>query len=108
MAAAFITLTTPRSMAAEQATAWLELRAGQLRHTNAVEEVTVRELRPRQRDPLRLVHVVLGSDRSGDWERVLGDLVTDLRRLGMQPTVVIDERTRDGATITRSELQPVA
>jgi hypothetical protein len=93
MAAAFITCTTPRSMSSEDATAWLERRAEHLRGTPQVDEVTVRELRPRRREPVWLVHVVLHSDPDGHWHELLGDLVRDLRWLGMRPTVSIDERS---------------
>ena len=94
MAAAFITCTPPRSMTGGAATAWLERRAELLGGMQPVEEVTVRELRPRRGDPVWLLHVLMSSDGSGDWNRLLGELVRDLRRLGMQPTVCIDERPR--------------
>jgi hypothetical protein len=92
MAAAFITCTTPRSMATEHASAWLRRRAKTLAAEDPIEEVTVRELRPRGRDSVWLVHVVTGSDENDDWEPLLRALVAELRRLGMRPTVVIDER----------------
>lgn len=101
MAAAFITCTTPRSMAAHDAMAWLQRRANVLRGAEPVEEITVRELTPRGRDPAWLMHMVLGSDEDRDWEQLLGDLVGDLRRLGMRPTVCIDERSREAATAQR-------
>src|SRR6185312_7986967 len=50
MAAAFITCSPPRAMATEAATAWLERRAELLRDGQAVEEVTLRELRPSHQD----------------------------------------------------------
>jgi hypothetical protein len=42
--------------------------------------------------------LVLGSDEDRDWEQLLGDLVGDLRPLGMRPMVCIDERSREAAT----------
>jgi hypothetical protein len=107
MAAAFITCTTPRSMAAHDAMAWLERRADVLRGAEPVDEITVRELTPRGRDPVWLMHVVLGSDQDRRWEQLLRDLVGDLRRLGMRPTVCIDERSRESAT-AQHEVQHVA
>lgn len=106
MAAAFITCTTPRAMRDEHASAWLERRAEDMRGTEPVEEVSVRELRPRRRDPVWLVHLVLGAPRE-DWEELVGDLVRDLRRLGMRPTFCIDERSSERAT-ERLELQRAA
>lgn len=97
MAAAFITCTTPRAMRDEHASAWLERRAEDMRGTEPVEEVSVRELRPRRRDPVWLVQLVLGAPRE-DWEELVGDLVRDLRRLGMRPTICIDERPSERAT----------
>jgi hypothetical protein len=94
MAAAVITCATPRSMATEHATAWLRRRARTLADEEPVEEVTVRELRPRGRDSFWLVHLATGSDKNDRWEALLHELVTDLRRLGMRPTVVVDERRR--------------
>jgi hypothetical protein len=107
MAAAFITCSPPRAMATEAATAWLERRAELLRDAQAVEEVTLRELRPRHQDIVWLLHVRMGSHASRDWNRLLGELVRDLRRLGMQPTVCIDERPREPGT-AQPELAPVA
>jgi hypothetical protein len=98
-AAAFITCPTPRSMAARDAIGWLQRRADILRAVEPVEDITVRELRPRGRDPVWLMHIVLGSDEDRDWEQqLLGDLVGDLRRLGTRPTVCIDERSTEAAT----------
>jgi len=97
MAAAFITCTTPRSMATDDALAWLERRAEQMRRAEPVERVTVCELRPRRRDPIWLVHVVLQSDESEEWQLLFGDLTRDLCRLGMRPTIRIDERRREVA-----------
>ena len=105
MGAAFITCIPPRSMGPAAAVAWLERRAQVLRLAPQVDDVTVRELRPRQRDPVWLIHVLLGSDGSRDWNSLLGQLVRDLRRLGMQPTVCIDERSRETAP-GHAELQP--
>jgi hypothetical protein len=101
MAAAFITCTTPRSMAANDAMAWLQRRANVLRGAEPGEEITVRELTPRGRDPVWLMHVVVDSDEDRNWEPLLGDLVGDLRRLGMRPTVCIDKRSREAATAQR-------
>lgn len=95
MASALITCTTPRSMATEDAMAWLERRAEQLRRAEPVEDITVRELRPRRGNPVWLVHVVLRSDDTEEWEWLLANLTRDLRRLGMRPTIRIDERRRE-------------
>jgi hypothetical protein len=99
MGAAFITCSPSRSMAREAAAAWLERRAKLLRDARPVDEVTLRELRPRRQDPVWLLHVLMGSDGNGDWNRLLGELVRDLRRLGMQPTVCIDERRREAVPV---------
>lgn len=107
MAAAFITCAAPRSMTTEHATAWLERRARTLRAADQVEEVTVRELRPRGRDSVWLLHVVLRADENDDWNRLLGELVTDLRRLGMRPIAVVDERSKD-VTTGQAEVEHVA
>jgi hypothetical protein len=53
------------------------------------------------------MHVALGSGGSGDWNLLLGDLVRGLHRLGMQPTVCIDERLRE-AVPAAPELLPAA
>jgi hypothetical protein len=92
MPAAFITGTTPRSMSRSQAGAWLARRVRELARSEHVQKVSVRELEPSGREPVWLVHIVLGGGKSGDWERLLSGLWGDLRRLGMRPTVVIDER----------------
>jgi hypothetical protein len=68
-------------MTTEDATAWLERRADQLRSAEPVEKVTVRELRPRRRSPVWLVHVMLRSHKSDDWRQLLEDLARDLRRV---------------------------
>jgi hypothetical protein len=94
-------------MAIDDASSWLERQAELLRRSEQVKSVTVRELRPQQRDPVWLIHVALGSGGSGDWNRLLGDLVGGLRRLGMQPTVCIDERLRE-AVRAHPELSPAA
>lgn len=98
MVITFITCTTPRSMAAHDALAWLQRRGDALSRDERVEGVTVRQLRPRGRNPVWLMHMVLGSDEDRSWEPLLGDLVGDLRRLGMRPTVCIDERSTEAAT----------
>jgi hypothetical protein len=67
----------------------------------------VRELRPRGREPVWLVQVVLGAHDDGDWEQLLSGLMGDLRLLGMRPTVCIDERSRE-ATTARSDLRRAA
>jgi hypothetical protein len=99
MAAAFITCSPSRSMAGNAASAWLERRAELLGDMQAVEEVTVRELRPRRGDPVWLLHVLTDSDARGDWNRLLGEIVRDLRRLGMEPTVCIDERPKQAVLV---------
>ena len=93
MAAAFITCTTPGTMTNGHAGAWLRRRARAL----AAEDVTVRELSPPGRGSVWLLHVVTRSDAKNDWEPLLRELVTELRGLGMRPTVVIDERSREPA-----------
>lgn len=107
MAAAFITCATPRSMTPENATAWLEHRAQLLGGEEAVEEVAVRELRPRGRDPIWLVRVVARPGETDDWELLVRELVEDLDRLAMRPTAVIDQRPREPAVAPR-EVQPAA
>jgi hypothetical protein len=97
MAAAFITCTAPRSMAAAHAAAWLERQADSLRKADSVEEVTLRELTPRGRHPVWLLRALVTSDESSDWQRLLGGLVRGLRQLGMEPTVCIDERRAETA-----------
>ena len=57
----------------------------------------MQELRPRGRDSIWLLHLTTGPDETDDWEALLHELVTDLRRLGMRPTVVVDERSRERA-----------
>jgi hypothetical protein len=94
-------------MAIDDASSWLERHADLLRRSEQVKNVTVRELRPQQRDPVWLMHVALGSGGSGDWNLLLGDLVRGLHRLGMQPTVCIDERLRE-AVPAAPELLPAA
>jgi hypothetical protein len=93
-------------MSSESALAWLERRAEHLRAAESVVQVTVRQLRPRRRDPVWLMQVVLdsGGAPAGD---LLGDLVRDLGSLGTRPTICIDERPRDGAQ-ARPELAHVA
>jgi hypothetical protein len=92
MATALITCTTPRSMTAERAAAWLERQADSLRDADSVEDVTVRELRPRGGHPVWLLRAAVASDEPVDWEPLLGGLMRGLRHLGMEPTVCIDER----------------
>jgi hypothetical protein len=99
MAAVFITCSKPGSMGPEDATGWLHDRATLLRRAEPVEQVTVRELTPSGRDSLWLVHVMLSSDDDDRWEALVGELVRDLRRLGTRPSVVVDERSGEAATV---------
>lgn len=107
MAAAFITCTTPRSMSTEDATAWLERRAERLRRAEPAVDISVRELRPRRRDPVWLLHVA--GDTGGDpgWDEFLAGIIRDLRRLGMRPTVSVAKRPRERVA-ERSELARAA
>lgn len=89
-------------MTSDDAAAWLERRARTLRQRGAAEQVTLRELRPSQGDPVWLLHIALTSATS-EWEQPIGALVQDLRKLGMQPTICIDERIRE-APVAPSEL----
>jgi hypothetical protein len=107
MTAAFITCATPRSMTPELAAGWLERRAQLLSDDRAVAEVSVRELRPRERDPIWLMRVVARPEETDAWELLVHELVADLDRLGMRPTAVIDERAREAAAAHR-EVQPAA
>jgi hypothetical protein len=84
-------------MATEHASAWLRRRARTLADEEPIDEVTVQELRPRGRDSIWLVHLTTHPDETDDWEALLQELVTDLRRLGMRPTVVVDGRSRETA-----------
>jgi len=82
------------------AAAWLEGRAQTLRQRGAIEQVALRELRPSQGDPVWLLHIALTTATS-EWEQPIGALVQDLRKLGMQPTICIDERVREAPVATR-------
>jgi hypothetical protein len=97
MATALITCTTPRSMTAERAAAWLEHQADSLRDADSVEAVTLSELRPSGGHPVWLLRAAVDSNEPVDWEPLLGGLMRGLRHLGMEPTVCIDERRAEVA-----------
>lgn len=95
MPGVFITCTPPRSMAPRHATECLERHADDLRKADPVQQVILRELRPRSRDLVWLLHAVCAPDAASQWEELFGALVSELRALEMDPTICIDERSRD-------------